>query len=93
MRRHESLIGRDDAYSLSACYQSDFLVAYVPWSGRLGKEFYIRNIIDRIDYPFKRYMYRFLFLFFLDLKILDESILFEKFQNLHLEIGKRDGFY
>jgi hypothetical protein len=93
MRRHKSLISRDDSYSSSSSYRRDVFVAYIPWSRRLRKEFYIRNIINGIDYFFERYVDIFFGSFLGDLKILDESILFEKLEDMYLEIRERHSIY
>ena len=93
MRRHESLISGNNSDSFSSSNQSNFFVAYIPWSRWFRKEFYIRNIIHRIDHFFERYIDISLFSFFFDLKIFDKLILFEKFQNLNLEIWKGYSFY
>ncbi len=93
MGRHKSLVGRDNTNSFPSSYGRNVFVANIPRSWWLRKEFYIRNIIDRIDYLFEWYNDILLFALFIDNKILNESILFEQFKNFHFEIGESNIIY
>jgi len=93
MSWHESLVGRDNSDSFPSCYQRNILVADIPRPRRLRKEFDIRNIIHRINYFFEGDIDIFFLSIFFEIKILDKLILFEKIQNLYLEIGERHRFY
>ena len=79
MSRHQSLIGGDDADTLSSGDKLQILVSYIPWSGWLREEFDMRDIVDRIEYLFEddRDIFFHASLGLYDFKILDETILLQ----------------
>ena len=71
------------------------LILVAPWKipdkdDDFRKEFYIWNIINRINHFFERDIDELLYSLFLDIKFLDKSVLFEKFQDTYLKIRKRN---